>query len=44
MYQLQGLLVRGYPPMVWFTPWKAEATPSYVHTNIPRYIHSHKKQ
>ena len=30
MYQLQGLLVRGYTPMVWFAPWKAEATPSYM--------------
>ena len=31
-YQLQGLLVRGYPrpPMAWFPPLKAEATPSYM--------------
>ena len=37
MYQLQGLLVRGYPPMVWSTPWKAEATPSYIYYT---YIHT----
>ena len=34
MYQWQGLLVRGYPPMVWFTPWKAEAAPSYIHAGL----------
>ena len=27
MYQLQVSLVRGHPPMVWVSPWKAEATP-----------------
>ena len=34
MYQLRGLLVQGYPPMVWFTAWKAEATPSYIHAGL----------
>ena len=28
------------PPMVWFTPWKAEATPSYIHTYIHRHRHT----
>ena len=46
MYQLQGLLVQGYrPPMVWFAPWKAEATPSYIHTYIHTrrtYIHTYR--